>query len=65
MAKVRILVRPTGCINGADWPEVGKTIELPDVVADGMVSDGSVEIVKAVKAVEKRPAATKGVEKRG
>ncbi len=60
MAKVRILVQPTGCINGAEWPEVGKTIDLPDVVADGMASDGSVEIVK----VEKRPAATKGVEKR-
>lgn len=61
MAKVRILVRPTGSINGAEWPEVGKTVDLPDVVAEGMASAGDVEIVK----VEKRPAANKGVEKRG
>jgi hypothetical protein len=61
MAKVRIVVRPTGSINGADWPEVGKTIDLPDVVAEAMASAGNVEVV----AVEKRPAPTKGVEKRG
>lgn len=57
--KVRILVRPTGLINGAEWPEVGETLDLPDVV----VSDMS-DFVEPVK-VEKRPAPTAGVEKRG
>lgn len=60
MAKVRILVRPTGTINGAEWPEVGKTIDLPDAVAEGMASAGDVELVK----VEKRPAPKKRVETR-
>lgn len=56
--KVNIKVRPTGTINGQPWPEVGETIDLPDVVAEGM-SDW----VEAAK-VEKRPASRKGVEKR-
>lgn len=59
MAKVRVVVRPTGCINGADWPEVGQTVEVPDVVAESMAAAGHVEVV-----VEKRPAPRKGVENR-
>jgi hypothetical protein len=68
MAKVRIIVRPTGLINGVEWPEVGQTIDLPDAVADGMVKVGDVERV-AVKAapakkVEKATAPEAKVEKR-
>lgn len=61
MVKVRVLVRPSGCLNGRDWPEVGEVLELPAVVADGMVADGWLEVVKKV---EKRPAARKGEETR-
>jgi hypothetical protein len=60
MSKVRILVRPTGCLNGAVWPQVGETTDLPDAVAQDMASAGTVEVVK----VEKRPAPTAKVEKR-
>jgi hypothetical protein len=71
MAKVRILVRPTGAYNGQPWPKVGETIDLPDIVAEGMVRSGDVEVVtepvkaeKAADKAEKRPAAPKNVEKR-
>ena len=60
MAKVRILVRPTGCINGTVWPQVGETTDLPAPVAHDMAAAGTVEVVK----VEKRPASTAKVEKR-
>lgn len=65
--KVRIIVRPSGLLNGQEWPEVGKTIDLPKAVAEGMARVGDVEIVaaeKAEKPAEKRPASTAGVEKR-
>lgn len=64
MASVRIKVRPTGLINGREWPPVGETIDLPDAVAEGMAGAGHVEIVKDEPKVEKRPAPTKRVEKR-
>jgi hypothetical protein len=75
--KVRVKVRPNGNINGQPWPEVGDTIDLPEVVVDGM--GDWVEPVKAekkadkkatekkvekVEKVEKRPASDKGVETR-
>lgn len=56
--KVRIKVRPTGAINGRPWPQVGESMDLPEVVAEGMG-----DWVEAVK-VETRPASRKGVEKR-
>lgn len=73
--KVRIIERPTGLINGAEWPEAGETIDLPDVVAKSMIGAGTVEEAKPAakkaaakkdddKPVEKRPAAKAGVEKR-
>lgn len=69
MAKVRIIVRPTGCINGRDWPEAGEMIDLPDAVAEAMAEAGHVETVKVAakpaEKVEKRPAPTEAVEKRG
>lgn len=58
MAKVRIKVRPSGLINGREWPEVGEVIDLPAVVAESMG-----EFVEPVE--ERRPAPVKGVEKRG
>ncbi len=57
--KVRIIKRPTGYINGQEWPRTGETMDLPAVVVDSM--GDALEVVK----VEKRPAPTKGVERRG
>jgi hypothetical protein len=65
MAKVKIVVQPSGCINGRLWPEVGETMDLPDPVAEAMAEAGHVEIVGSKKKVEKRPASDKHVEKRG
>ena len=65
MAKVKIVVQPSGCINGRLWPEAGETMDLPDPVAETMAGAGHVEIVGGKGKVEKRPAARKGVEKRG
>ena len=60
MAKVKIVKQPSGLLNTQPWPEVGETVELPDVVAEDMAKAGWVEVLK----VEKRPAAKKAEEKR-
>lgn len=73
--KVRVKVQPNGNINGRPWPAVGDTIDLPEVVVEGM--GAWLEPVKAEKRpaqdkseklpadkAEKRPAARKGVERR-
>lgn len=57
--KVRIVVRPSGLLNGRDWPEVGEEMELNDTVAEGMIEAGLLEAV-----TEKRPASKANVEKR-
>lgn len=73
--KVRIKVRPTGLLNGRDWPRVGETIDLPDAVAEGMIGAGhakaltKAEVEAEEKAddapkVETRPANTDAVETR-
>lgn len=67
--KCKILVRPTGAYNGAVWPAVGETIDLPDAIAESMAAAGDVEIVKAAAKttepkVETRPASKKDVETR-
>jgi len=62
MAQVRIKVRPTGLINGREWPEVGEVMELPDAVAESMAE--SVTVIEP-KKVETRPASQAKVEKRG
>lgn len=64
MATCRVKVRPSGLINGHDWPEVGGTLELPEAVAEDMAAAGWLEVVKDEKKVEKRPASRKGVETR-
>lgn len=61
--KVRVVVQPTGCINGVPWPAQGEVVDVPEVVAESMSGAGHVEVVKEVK-VEKRPAQRKGVENR-
>lgn len=65
MAKVKIKVRPSGLINGREWPEVGEVMDLHDVVAADMAAAGYLEVVKAAEKVEKRPAPSGNVEKRG
>lgn len=45
--KVRIKIQPSGLYNGQPWPAVGKTIELPDHVAVGMLNSKLVEPIKA------------------
>lgn len=65
--KVKIVKPPTGLINGREWPGVGEVADLMDAVAEGLIAGGYAEAaaVKAVdRKVEKRPASTKGVEKR-
>ena len=68
--KVRVVRRPTGLLNGVEWPNVGETVDLPDGVAKEMADAGQVEVVAAKKAAakpdkaEKRPAAKADVETR-
>ena len=62
--KVRVKVQPSGLLNTQPWPEVGETVDLPDEIAEDMAKAGHVEIVKAEKKTEKRPASRKGEEKR-
>jgi len=65
MAKFRVLVAPTGCLNGSYWPEAGETVELPEAVGAGMVEAGALEAVKeSAPKVEKRPTPKAGVETR-
>jgi hypothetical protein len=72
--KVRIKVRPSGLLNGREWPEAGGVIDLPDAVAEGMIASGDAEKLTKAEAeaeekteekTETRPADTSTVEKRG
>jgi hypothetical protein len=56
--KVRIIVRPTGLLNGRDWPEVGEVLEVEDHHGADMCASGIGEPVVEDKT-EKRPAAKK------
>lgn len=38
--KVRIVNRPSGLLNGRDWPDAGETIEVADVVGADMCAGG-------------------------
>lgn len=57
--KVRIVTRPSGLLNGRDWPDVGEEMELDDAAAEAMIEAGHLEAV-----TEKRPASKAKVEKR-
>lgn len=64
--KVRIKVRPTGYVSldGGPlnvWPKVGAVVELPDAIAEDLITSGNAERVRLAKAeplseVETRPA---------
>jgi hypothetical protein len=56
--KVRIVNRPTGLLNGRDWPEVGEVFEVEDHHGADMCASGIGEPVVEDKT-EKRPAAKK------
>ena len=52
--KVRIVNRPTGLLNGRDWPEVGEALEVEDHIGADMCASGIGEPVvedKTEKAV--------------
>lgn len=55
--KVQIKVRPSGAYNGEEWPEEGETIDLPDHIAESMVTSGHVIKPNTVEAKEDRAAA--------
>lgn len=74
--KVRMKIRPTGYVSldGGPlnvWPKVGAVVELPDTVAEDLISSGHAEKARAAKAepigeekVETRPASTADEEQR-
>jgi hypothetical protein len=57
--KARVKVRPSGWLNGQEWPQEGETVDLPEDVAKGMIEAGTLEAVKAAPAVKAaaKPAA--------
>ena len=60
--KVRIVNRPTGLLNGRDWPDVGEVFEVPDEAGADMCASGIGEPVvedKAEKAVPRKKAETR------
>ena len=68
MAKVQVVIQPSGLLNGSPWPEPGETVDLPDDVAEVMAKAGNVKAVAkkvAAEKVETRPAPSTGVETRG
>lgn len=70
MPKYKVLVQPSGLINGYPWPEAGESVELDEAVGASMVDAGHLEAAKtepkkaAEKKVETRPASKSGEEKR-
>lgn len=77
--KVKVIHKPLGPVRIDDelveWPEPGKTIDLPDHIAEGMIATGTVEKASGSASaaekrqaqgeqVEKRPAPKKGIETR-
>lgn len=59
MPKYQVKLRPSGLINGQEWPEEGETVDLPETVGEDMAQAGWLSAAKA----EKRPA-RKGQEQR-
>jgi hypothetical protein len=60
--KVRIVNRPTGLLNGRDWPLVGEVLEVEDNVGADMCASGIGEPVvddKVEKAVPTKKAETR------
>lgn len=63
--KVIIKNRPSGAYDGALWPEVGESIDLPDHIAEGMLRDGFVvkPTTNEAKEAKAEAAARAKVEK--
>jgi hypothetical protein len=57
--KVRIKVQPSGLLNGAEWPEAGSEIDVPDVVGADLCSSGTAEPVAEKKADKAEKAVTR------
>lgn len=65
MPKYKVLVQPSGLVNGYPWPEAGQDVELDEAAAQSMVDAGQIAAVGAgERDVETRPAATTGEEQR-
>lgn len=63
--KVRIVNRPTGLLNGHEWPEVGEVLEVEDHHGADMCAAGIGEPVvedKVEKAVPAKKAETRKAE---
>jgi hypothetical protein len=62
--KVRVLVQPTGLVNGVPWPEPGELYELDnDAAAEAMIAAGWLERVG--DKVETRPSKAKAETRAG
>ena len=60
--KVRIVNRPTGLLNGRDWPEAGEVFDVEDHIGADMCASGIGEPVvedKTEKAVPSKKAETR------
>ena len=60
--KVRIVNRPSGLLNGRDWPDVGEELEVADEIGADLCSSGVGEPVvedKTEKAVPSKKAETR------
>lgn len=60
--KVRIVNRPSGLLNGRDWPEAGEVIEVEDNIGADMCASGIGEPVvddKTEKAVPSKKPETR------
>ena len=60
--KVRIVNRPTGLLNGRNWPDAGEVLEVEDNVGADMCAAGIGEPVvedKTEKAVPSKKAETR------
>jgi hypothetical protein len=61
--KVRIVRRPTGLLNGRDWPEAGEVFEVDDVSGADMCAAGIGEPV--VEDGVEKAVAPEGEKRRG
>lgn len=60
--KVRIVNRPSGLLNGHEWPDVGEELEVADEIGADLCSSGVGEPVvedKVEKAVPSKKAETR------
>lgn len=60
--KVKMLISITGTIDGQPWPEKGGVIDVPQVVADDLISNQYAEPVAGSKAPKVEAASVDPVE---